>query len=182
MFVMLSNCVTEKTNVPWFSRITVSVIVILGDLNVSLLCVSWQRFAIPFVVGTEEIGSSVLFVSRASSAGKAISRSDPPMTEYRPLKSQPRSRGRARHKRVLHFPRPRRSTAAIWRATAAGRGLPSFNTRWLSAPGNLGTRLITIPSQGSTPYALDYALEEFLDISKMPIKLFQRTMKRQKED
>lgn len=80
--------------------------------NISLLCVTWQRFlvlgviALPdfanvpyaflFVVGTEEIGRSVLFVPRASSAGKAISRSDPPMTEYRPLKSQPYLQARAR--------------------------------------------------------------------------------------
>jgi len=65
-------------------------------------------FPSSIVVGTEEIGSNVLFVPRASSAGKAISRSDPPIAEYRPLKSQPRSwtraRACARHERVLHFP------------------------------------------------------------------------------
>lgn len=69
------------------------------------------RFPSSIVVRSEEIGS-VLFMPRASSAGKAISPSDLPAAEYRPLKSQSLSRTRARHETVLHFP------ASLWRSTA----------------------------------------------------------------
>lgn len=109
----------------------------LPSLRCPILRMSRTRFPSSIVVGTEKIGSCVLFVPRASSAGKAISRSDPPMAEYRPLKSQPRVYGCARARALREGPSFSFLSSAIdsrdltCPVTATGQG-PSLNTQWPS--------------------------------------------------